>query len=252
MRFCSIGSGSSGNALVVNAGQTHVMLDCGLAVTHAVHRLAAKGVDPKQINAIVVTHEHGDHIGGVARFANKFNTPVYATRGTAFALNGIRPELVNLMDPHASFAVGDIEVSPFLVPHDAREPTQAVFSDGNVRLGVVTDLGSVTQHVVNSLHSLTALVLECNHDERMLNMSSYPQSLKRRILGSWGHLSNTQAALLLENIDRSKLRHLIAAHLSEENNKPELAQGALAKVMNCAPTDIEAACQEDGFGWRDV
>jgi phosphoribosyl 1,2-cyclic phosphodiesterase len=252
MRFCSIGSGSSGNALIANAGQTHVMVDCGLAVKHAVSRLAEKGVEPTQISAIFVTHEHSDHIGGVARFANRYNTPVYATRGTAMALNGIRPELVNVIDPHDVFAVGDVQLAPFLVPHDAREPTQIVLSDGERKLGVVTDLGSITQHVVDSLNGVHSLVLECNHDEQLLQASSYPYSLKKRILGSWGHLSNQQAADLLSRIDRSKLTHLIAAHLSEENNRPEFAQDALAGVLSCKPSEIEAACQQEGFDWREV
>jgi phosphoribosyl 1,2-cyclic phosphodiesterase len=252
MRFCSIGSGSSGNALIANAGNTHIMVDCGLAVKHAVSRLAEKGLEATAINAIFVTHEHSDHIGGVARFANRFNTPVYATRGTAMALYGIRPELVNTIDPHDVFAVGDLQLAPFLVPHDAREPTQIVVSDGDRRLGVVTDLGSITQHVVDSLNGVHSLVLECNHDEGLLQSSSYPASLKRRILGSWGHLSNAQAASLLSRIDRRKLTHLIAAHLSEENNRPEFAQSALAAVLNCQPAEIETACQQEGFGWREV
>jgi phosphoribosyl 1,2-cyclic phosphodiesterase len=157
-----------------------------------------------------------------------------------------------VIDPHDVFAVGDVQLAPFLVPHDAREPTQIVLSDGERKLGVVTDLGSITQHVVDSLNGVHSLVLECNHDEQLLQASSYPYSLKKRILGSWGHLSNQQAADLLSRIDRSKLTHLIAAHLSEENNRPEFAQDALAGVLSCKPSEIEAACQQEGFDWREV
>ncbi len=252
MRFCSLGSGSSGNALLVQSQQTTVMLDCGFAVTHTVSRLALKQMLPGDITAIVVTHEHGDHVGGVARFANKFSIPVYATRGTAIAINGLKPELLNIIDPHDRIAIGDIEVAPFIVPHDAREPVQAVFSDGAVKLGVATDLGSSTAHVIEMLSGLNSLVLECNHDETLLNHSAYPYSLKKRIMGNWGHLSNDQAADILRSVDRSKLKNVIAAHLSEENNRTELACNALAKVMNCASSDIEPAHQENGFEWRAV
>jgi phosphoribosyl 1,2-cyclic phosphodiesterase len=157
---------------------------------------------------------------------------------------------LRLIDSHGAFSVGDLQVQPFPVPHDAREPVQFVFSDGRHRLGVLTDLGFSTPHVVAQLSGCDALVLECNHDAEMLAQGNYPPSLKQRIGGRFGHLDNASAAGLLAQLDRSRLQHLIAAHLSEHNNTPAHAQRALAEVMGCAPEWIGVADQELGFGWR--
>ncbi len=253
LRFVSLGSGSSGNALVVECGRTRVMLDCGFTIAGTCARLERAGLAPSGIAAICVTHEHDDHLGGVARFARRYAIPVYLTRGTGQWLPADFPAvLVRYIDPHTPFAIGDVAVEPFPVPHDAREPVQYVFSDGAVRLGVVTDLGTATQHVQEKLSGCHALVLECNHDLDMLMNGSYPVALKHRIAGRFGHLDNAAAGRLLASLERGNLRHLIAAHLSQQNNTRELAARALAEAAGCETSWIGIADQDEGFGWRGI
>jgi phosphoribosyl 1,2-cyclic phosphodiesterase len=253
MRFASLGSGSEGNGLLVEVADTRVLIDCGFALRDAIERLERLDVSPETVTAIVVTHEHGDHIGGVATFASRFETPVWLTFGTLSVVSERFAELpcVRSFDSHDCFAIDDIEIHPFPVPHDAREPVQFVCSDGSSRLGVLTDLGISTAHVEASLSGCDALVLECNHDLDMLSTGDYPEPLKRRIASKFGHLDNGTAAGLLARIDTSRLKHLIAAHLSRENNRPQLARTALAAVLNCEVDWIGVADQEHGFGWRE-
>lgn len=253
IRFTSLGSGSSGNALVVESGRTRVMMDCGFTLSETRRRLERSGLAPADLAGIVVTHEHDDHMGGVARFARRHAIPVYLTRGTAQSLPADFPAvLVRLIDSHAPFEVDAVRVDPFPVPHDAREPVQYVFSDGAVRLGVVTDLGCITQHVVEKLSGCEALVIECNHDIDLLMGGPYPASLKQRVSGRFGHLDNAGARHLVGSLDRSRLRHLVAAHLSQQNNKPELAVQALCEGAGCAPGWVGVATQQQGFGWREA
>ncbi|OFZ68183.1 MAG: MBL fold metallo-hydrolase, partial [Betaproteobacteria bacterium RBG_16_56_24] len=170
MKFASLGSGSEGNALLVAVGRTLVLMDCGFSLQDTLSRLARLNVPAEQLSGIVVTHEHGDHINGVARLARKFDLPVWLTHGTlrsqhqAFA--GIHT--LHEIDPHRAFAIGDIEIIPYPVPHDAAEPVQFVFNDGARRLGVLTDAGCGTAHIAQTLSGCHALVLECNHDAEML------------------------------------------------------------------------------------
>lgn len=251
MRFASLGSGSEGNALVVEAGRSRVLLDCGFSATETARRLARLDLEPAAIDAILVTHEHADHVGGVARFSRKFGIPVHLTYGTyvAVAAGGAMPEVV-IIDGHTPYAVGDIEIFPYPVPHDAREPAQFVFGDGALRLGVLTDAGASTPHIEAMLSGLDALVIECNHDRDLLLGGSYPEHLKRRIAGRYGHLDNGQAAQIVAAIAHQSLQHVVAAHLSQRNNRPELACAALAGALGCAPEWIGVASQDDGFGWR--
>jgi len=254
MRFASLGSGSQGNALVVECGTTRVMLDCGFGAREAAQRLARLGLMPSDLAAVVVTHEHSDHIAGAYKFARRAGIRVFLTHGT---LNGFagdrgeRPDVVAI-DSHAGFSVGDVEIQPYPVPHDAREPVQFVFSDGNVRLGVLTDTGESNQHIEATLSGCDALVLECNHDLGMLEAGDYPYPLKQRISGRFGHLDNNQASALLAALDRTRLKHVVAAHLSQQNNQPRLAQAALARAMGCEEHWIKVATQSEGFDWLQV
>ena len=254
MRFACLGSGSQGNGLVVEVANTRLLLDCGFTLKETIVRLARLGLEPEMIDGIVVTHEHEDHIGGVARFARKFETPVWMTHGT---LRGEEKAFVavpgvNFIDSHQRFSIGDIEIEPYPVPHDAHEPTQFVFGDGSKRLGVLTDTGCSTPHIEAVLSRCHALVLECNHDAQMLANSDYPPSLKQRVGGRFGHLENTASARLLTNLDGSLLQHVIAAHLSQKNNTPHLAQTALSGALNCKLDWIGVADQDEGFVWRQI
>jgi len=244
MRFASLGSGSEGNGLVVEAGRTRILVDCGFGIRETTARLARLGLVPGDLAAILVTHEHSDHVGGVAGFAARHDIPVWITFGTLGAvaerLSGV-PRVFGF-DAHDAFAVDEIEVRPFPVPHDARDPAKFV----------LTDLGVTTPHVEASLSGCNALVLECNHDEAMLAGGRYPYPLKQRIAGRLGHLCNEAAADLLRAIDATRLVHVVAAHLSKENNTPGLARAALAGALGCAADWIGIADQATGFDWRDV
>lgn len=254
MRFASLGSGSKGNALLIEAGGTRIVLDCGFGLAEFTARIARFGLDAGDLDAIVVTHEHGDHGGGVPSLASRHDLPVYITRGTLSALGADGRAIANpkLIDAFTPFPVGGIEVRPYTVPHDAREPVQFVFSDGAARLGVLTDTGQPTPHIAQSLSGVDALVLECNHDLDMLLNGPYAAPLKKRIAGRLGHLSNDASAELVGAMDCSRLQHVIAAHLSETNNTPELARAALAGALNCKPEWITVATQDGGFAWREI
>ena len=254
MRFACLGSGSRGNALVVERGRTRLMLDCGYPLREAERRLARLGLAPGELAGILVTHEHSDHIAGAYKLARKHGLPIWMTHGTfnGFAGDAANLPQLNFIDSHSPFSVGELQLLPFPVPHDAREPAHFVFSDGAHRLAVLTDTGSSTSHIESMLSGCDALVLECNHDLDMLMNGDYPQALKARVAGRYGHLDNRSSAGLLAALDRGRLQHLIAAHLSRHNNTPELACRALADVMGCAPDWIGTADQDQGFGWRQI
>jgi phosphoribosyl 1,2-cyclic phosphodiesterase len=254
MRFASLGSGSEGNGLLVEVAATRILADCGFTLGDTVARLERCGVAAESINAILITHEHNDHVGGVARLARKYKIPVWGTHGTLQAAGPAfeKVETVHIFDCHQRFSIGDIEVEPYTVPHDAREPSQFVFGDGAHRLGLLTDAGALTAHMQSVLGGLDAFVLECNHDLDMLWGSAYPHSLKERIAGNFGHLDNATAGRLLTQIDCSRLQHLVAAHLSKQNNTAELACAALSRALNCEMEWVGVATQDAGFAWRQI
>lgn len=250
MRFASLGSGSHGNATVVEAGATRLMIDCGFSCKETEKRLGRLDIAPDSIDAILVTHEHSDHISGVARYSRRFDTPVWMTPGTEAVHQGGEVAELNIFSSHQSFSIGDIEIQPFPVPHDAREPCQFVFSDGQHRLGLLTDVGSVTRHMIEALDGLDAFILEFNHDPDMLAAGPYPPGLKARVGGNFGHLSNRQAVELLGRIDLCRLKLLVAAHLSEKNNCPDLARDHLEGALNGCGADIHIADQSVGIPWK--
>lgn len=254
MRFGLLASGSRGNATLVQARGTTVLIDCGLSLRAAETALARLGVEPDAIGAILVTHEHGDHVGGVGPLARRHGIPVWLTRGTWEAAAPVLGELPehHILCSHRPQALGDLQIHPITVPHDAREPVQFRLDDGLHRMAVLTDAGSITAHICRSLEACDALVLECNHDTTMLAAGSYPATVKARIAGDYGHLSNAQAGELLGRIGAGGLKHLVAAHLSEANNTPALARAALAAALDCAEDWIAVADQDSGLDWRSL
>jgi phosphoribosyl 1,2-cyclic phosphodiesterase len=257
VRFASLGSGSEGNGLVVESGASRLLLDCGFSLREALRRIERLGIEPASLSGIIVTHEHSDHASGVFALARRYALGVWITHGTLAALReqdaaageGIP---VNLIHGETAFRMGELEVLPFTVPHDAREPVQYVVSDGECRLGVLTDIGCATPHVQEVLSGCDALVLETNHDSAMLRDGDYSAALKARIAGRYGHLDNDSSGALLAAIDRTRLQHVVAAHLSKKNNSPQLARMALATALGRDETSVAVASQEDGFDWRTI
>ena len=265
MRFTSLGSGSDGNALLIESQDgsrlTRILIDCGFSLRESRRKLRAAGVEPEQLDAVLVTHEHSDHMGGVFRLSRAHRIPAWLTHGTLSASVGesmpadtdALPELFRAVTPDQVFEVGGLRIMPVSVPHDAREPVQYVIDDGRVRLGVLTDLGHGSAHVRRAYSGMDALVLECNHDSGLLAANTvYPEGLKRRISGPWGHLANDAAADLLASLDNRRLRLVVAAHLSAQNNSPALAQQALAAALQTDPGSVGVADQETGFHWIEI
>jgi phosphoribosyl 1,2-cyclic phosphodiesterase len=250
VRFRSLGSGSEGNALIVEAADTTVLIDAGFASAELERRLARAQVQPSDIDAILVTHEHGDHARGVARFARRHDLPVIATYGTIAAMGSDWQDVrLRHCDSDEVFLVGHLEIRAFAVPHDAREPVQYVLSDDRFRLGVLTDVGHVTGHIIGALSACDALFLEANHCEELLATGPYPPSLKERVGGRYGHLSNAQAAEALAAVSSARLQHVVAAHLSQQNNTPERAVAAFASALGNASVELSVASQEAGCPW---
>jgi len=257
VRFASLGSGSEGNALLIEASSgattTRILLDSGFSSKEIQRRLARLGLSADQLDAVLLTHEHSDHVGCALTLARKWALPLYMSWGTAQAIGADEANIdLHVLWSDETAMIGDFAILPYTVPHDAREPLQFVISDGLRRLGVLTDVGTSTPHINTVLSGCDGLMLECNHDIGMLSGSRYPASLKARIRGDHGHLDNETAAAILASLDRSRLKHLVAAHLSQHNNSPQLAQAAMAKVIGSAATEVTVASQEDGFAWLNL
>lgn len=252
MRFASIGSGSKGNATLISHGNTTLLVDCGFSARETEKRLQKFNVHASDLTGIMITHEHADHINGVRVLARKYKLPIYATAGTASFLAEDTSELIVKFSCHEALTIDDIEVQPFPVPHDAREPCQFSFSDGQVKLGLLTDTGMSTPIIEKHLSSCDALLLEANHDMEMLENSDYPEHLKYRVAGRLGHLNNVQSAKILEKIDTSKLQHIIAMHLSEKNNSPNIVLPLFAQALDCDQSWVGVADQRSGFDWREI
>jgi phosphoribosyl 1,2-cyclic phosphodiesterase len=251
LRVAVLASGSKGNAALIEYGNTRVLLDCGLPLAELEKRLAAIDRGPAELDAILVTHEHGDHCAGVPAVSRKYRVPVWLTGGTGRALADREFSEVVYFSCHCPFDIGELHIEPMPVPHDAREPSQFVFHSGSRRIGWLTDLGHVSPHVLRMLHGCHGLMIEFNHDAGMLERGPYPAFLRRRVGGPFGHLNNDQAIALIEGIDRSNLDSVAALHLSEVNNAPELVRRKIAAALNGSETRIEVASQGDTLPWLE-
>lgn len=256
MRFKSLGSGSTGNATLVQATgptQCNLLIDCGFGLKQLLGRLETAGVQPQDLDAIFITHEHGDHIGCAQVLSARYRIPVWMSMGTnAGSAFDNASGLINIAHDGQAIDLKQLQITPFTVPHDARAPLQLTCTDGQAKFGILTDLGHATNHLLGHLQGANALLLECNHDSDMLSASGYPEFLKFRVGGDHGHLSNAQAAGIARSVLHRNLRHVVAAHLSQQNNRPELAGQALASALVRDVDDIVIATPNEGCIWLDV
>lgn len=250
--FASLGSGSKGNSTLVSDGHTHLLVDCGFALRETERRLADLGLHPRQLDAVLISHEHGDHVRGVGPLARRYGVPVYLTHGTwASGRLGALPHH-HWIFPQVRFAIAGLVIDPVTIPHDAREPVQFRFHAAGRSLGVLTDLGHPSAHVIDAFAGCDALVLETNHDGRMLAEGPYPARLKRRVGGHWGHLANSQAAALLPLLGLDRLQRIVCSHLSAHNNRPEMVLEALTPLLDGQEARLGIAAQDKGLGWHAI
>ena len=249
LSVASLGSGSKGNATLVRSAQGCILIDCGFNFRQLSARLVPAGLTPDDLTAVLVTHEHGDHASGIGVLARRTRVPVYATRGTWRGMNLTPGPKDGCIRGEHSFDLGDVAVRAVTVPHDAREPVQYCFRAGDQQLGVLTDLGHVSPHVVEAYKGCDGLLLEFNHEPELLAEGPYPPMLKRRVGGPFGHLANAQAEGLLGALMPERLQFLLAGHLSAQNNRRELVAEALDRTLRSERTTMHIA-QQDGFsGW---
>lgn len=229
MRLCSIASGSGGNCIYAGSDHTHLLVDTGISKKRIEQGLNTLDVKGEELNGILITHEHIDHIQGLGVFSRKYEIPIYATHGTIEGIKnckslGKMPEgLLHEIKVDQSLKLGDLTVHPFAISHDANEPSGYRIEQGDRSVAVATDIGIYDEYTVENLKNVNALVLEANHDIHMLEVGPYPYPLKRRVMGDKGHLSNELSGRLLCDILHDDLKQVVLGHLSKENNYPELA-----------------------------
>ena len=250
LRFCALASGSRGNALLVEHDETLIMIDCGLPLTVLESRFAAVGRCLDDLDAVLITHEHGDHSRGIGPLLRKRAIPVWTTHGTAETVEEIGD--FERVRHDRELSIGSIAVMPFAVPHDAREPCQFVFRAAGKRLGVLSDTGHATPVIRQALAGCDALALEFNHDSGMLEAGSYPPSVKARVGSRFGHLSNGQAAELLGGLVHGGLQWVMALHLSERNNSPGHVRQAATGALGSTGLELKLARQDEPSAWLEV
>lgn len=252
IRVAALGSGSSGNSLLVQAGDTTLLVDCGFTMKEAIARMYGLGISPSDVDAVLLTHEHGDHVKGVGPLSRKFGLPIWCTHGTYHKARDNRFASVRLFTAHETFIIGDINVDPFPTPHDAAESCQFVFEAFNARFANVTDLGVCTAHVKEKLKGVHGLVVECNYDNEMLANGPYPPSLQARIRSNYGHLGNDQAGSLLSQLDHDQLQCILLGHLSEQNNSDAIALSTMQSHLQERPERVSVLAQHCASNWFDI
>ena len=252
IRVASLGSGSSGNSLLVQTDSTTLLVDCGFTMKETIARMYMLGVSPGEIDAVLLSHEHGDHVKGIGPLSRKFGLPVWCTHGTYHKARDNRFTSVRLFHAHDLFVIGDITIDPFPTPHDAAESCQFVFESAQTRFANVTDLGTCTAHVKEKLVDINALVVECNYDTQMLANGPYPPSLQARIRSDYGHLGNDQAGRLLRDLDHPALQFILLGHLSEQNNSDEVAMTTICEHLQSKPERVFVLAQHCASQWFHV
>jgi phosphoribosyl 1,2-cyclic phosphodiesterase len=241
-----LSSGSGGNATYISSGKSALLIDSGLSCRELSRRLAQIGADPESIDALAITHEHVDHVAGVLSLSSRHEIPIHASAGTtAESPLRSRPRRINNLAADVTFNAGRLEVTPFPVPHDAAEPVGFTVTDGAVKVGLATDLGSQTLEVLAGLSGCDVIILESNHDSGMLVEGPYPWFVRQRIAGPLGHLSNADAADLIRAVRHAGLRHLVLAHLSETNNDPAVTLESARRALGAKGTGVEIS-----LGWQ--
>ncbi len=252
LQIAALGSGSRGNAFVVRAQGTTILVDCGFSAQETTRRLQLIDCDPHQLSAIFVTHEHQDHSGGVGVVSRRYALPVWATGGTSRQSRWGAVAQFNRVSAGSVVQVGALTIESFQLVHDASEPVQFIVGHGDRRIGILTDTGTLNAEAMQMAHRCDGLVLEANHDAGMLRDGPYPPSLKRRVGGQYGHLSNSQARAVLASLTPGRLQWIAAAHLSEQNNKPELVVDQLKPQSERLGARLVVAHQERGLAWQTV
>ncbi|HZJ76498.1 MAG TPA: MBL fold metallo-hydrolase [Oscillospiraceae bacterium] len=236
MFFCSLASGSSGNCHLINDGENSILVDAGLSGRRIENRLKDIDIDPKTLTAILVTHEHSDHIHGVGVLSRRYNIPIYANRGTWEGMNTkigeIKESNIKCFNSTEDFNVMDFNIKTYDIPHDANEPVGFCIEKGRVKISIVTDLGYIDENIIEQVKNSNLVVLESNHDEEMLKAGRYPYFLKRRILSNNGHLSNEAAGNAIVDLANKNVESILLAHLSRENNFPELAIETVRNILD--------------------
>ncbi len=241
-RFCSLYSGSSGNSLFVQTENTNILIDAGESAKKIVEALSSISVSPESLDAILVTHEHIDHVKSIGTLSSKYNIPVYATEKTWKAMpkqsEKINSSYKKFFCANKNFSIGDLMLKPFSIPHDAADPCAFNISYNNHNLSIATDLGHITPDIENNLSNSSFILLESNYDPDVLKCSKYPYYLKQRIAGDCGHLSNIEAGKLISNLSQKNLTSVMLGHLSKENNFPELAYKTVVDELINSNCDI--------------
>ena len=244
MRLCSIASGSSGNCIYVGTDATHLLVDTGISGKRVEEGLKSLSLTGRDVDGILITHEHSDHISGLGVISRKYGIPIYSTKGTLEAIasmkNGPDPALFHEIKEDVRFVIKDMTVYPMRISHDAAQPVAYKFGFADKRIAVCTDIGVFNDYTVECLKGMDALLLEANHDVNMLQVGPYPYYLKQRILGDRGHLSNENAGRLLNRILTDKTKTIVLGHLSQENNHPELAYEAVRMEITMGPCPYTA------------
>lgn len=246
LALCVLASGSRGNSIFISNGLTSLLIDAGLSGIEIERRLLSKGISPEDIDVILVSHEHNDHIQGVGVLSRRFDIPVYMNRKTKKAADSKLGAVHNLIEFECgiTFKINDLTIHPFCTSHDAEDPAGFTVKQNNTRIGIATDLGIATAVVKERLKECSALILEANHDPEMLKQGTYPWPLKQRIKSRTGHLSNEESKKLLMEVKHQNLKHVILAHLSEKNNTPQKALSEVSQAMNDCCTNFTIAAQD--------